>query len=125
MKNYFIFRLRNLLSHLKVKALTFCLVLEHILVWSSDLNKINSKTTDRSLYIKNSRSSLSEVFLGKDVLKICIKFTGEHTCQSAVSIKLLCNFIEIALRHGCSPVNLLYIFTTPFPKNTSEGLLPK
>ena len=25
------------------------------------------------------------------------------------------NFIEIALRHGCSPVNLLHIFRTSFP----------
>ena len=36
---------------------------------------------------------------------------------------LLCNFIEIALRHECSPVNLTHIFRTPFPKNTFEGLL--
>ena len=36
---------------------------------------------------------------------------------------MLCNFIEIALQHGCSPVNLLRISRTPFPKNTSEGLL--
>ena len=27
------------------------------------------------------------------------------------------------LRRGCSPVNLLQIFRTPFPKNTSGGLL--
>ena len=37
--------------------------------------------------------------------------------------KVLCNFIKIALRHGCSPVNLLHIFRTPFPKNTSGRLL--
>ena len=37
--------------------------------------------------------------------------------------KLLCNFIEVALRHGCSPVNVLHIFRTPFPKNTSGWLL--
>ena len=36
---------------------------------------------------------------------------------------LLCNFIEIALRHGCSPVNVLHIFRTPYLKSTSEGLL--
>ena len=30
------------------------------------------------------------------------------------------NFIEIVLRHGCSPVNLLDIFRTPFLKNTLE-----
>ena len=35
------------------------------------------------------------------------------------------NFIEISLRHGCSPVNLLHIFRTPFPKNTSGRLLLK
>ena len=29
------------------------------------------------------------------------------------------NFIEIALRHGCSPVNLPHIFSTPFSRNTS------
>ena len=39
------------------------------------------------------------------------------------SSPLLCNFIEIALLHGCSPVNLLHIFRTPFPKNISGGLL--
>ena len=27
------------------------------------------------------------------------------------------NFIEIALRHGSSPVNFLDIFKTPFSKN--------
>ena len=32
-------------------------------------------------------------------------------------------FIEIALRHGCSPVNLPHIFRTPFLKNTSGRLL--
>ena len=33
------------------------------------------------------------------------------------------NFIEIALRHGCSPVNLLYIFRPPCFKNISGWLL--
>ena len=55
-----------------------------------------------------------EVFLGKDVLKICSKITGEHPCQKVILIKLLCNFIETALLHGDSPVNLLHIFRTPF-----------
>ena len=36
--------------------------------------------------------------------------------------KVAFSFTEIALRHGCSPVNLLYIFITPFPKITSEQL---
>ena len=57
------------------------------------------------------RNSRPEVFLGKGVLEICSKFTGEHP--------LLCNFIEIALRHGYFLVNLLHIFRAPFPMSTS------
>ena len=33
------------------------------------------------------------------------------------------NFTEITLQCGCSPVNLLHIFTITFPKNTSARLL--
>ena len=40
-------------------------------------------------------------------------------------IALLCNFIEITLRHGCSPVNLLHIFSATFTKNTTRWLLLK
>ena len=71
------------------------------------------------------RSSPQKVSLGKDALKICSKFTVEHPYQSAISIKLLFNFIENTLQHGCSPVNLLHIFRTPFSKNTCEGMLLK
>ena len=51
------------------------------------------------------------MFLGKGVLKIYSKFTGEHHAN-----------IEIALHHWY-PVNLLHIFRRPIPKNTSRGLL--
>ena len=64
-----------------------------------------------------NRSSHPEVFLGKSVLRICGKFTGEYACWS--------NFIEITLRYGCSPVNLLRIFRISFFKNTSGWLLLK
>ena len=64
------------------------------------------------------------MFLGKGVLKICNLFTVEHLCRSVILIKLQSNFIEIALRHGCSHVNLLHIFRTPFPKNTSGWAAP-
>ena len=64
------------------------------------------------------------MFLEKGVLKTCSKYTGEHPCQDVISIKLQSNFIEITFRHGCFPVNLLHIFRTLFPKNTSGGLLP-
>ena len=64
-----------------------------------------------------------EVFLGKGVLKICNKFTGEHQFRSAISVKLQSNFIEIALWQVFSAVNLLYIFRKLFPKNTSGRLL--
>ena len=68
------------------------------------------------------KSKPPELFLWRSVLKKCSKFTGEQACQSVISIKLLCNFIEIALWHWCSPA-LLHIFRTLFNKNTSGGLL--
>ena len=73
------------------------------------------------------KSSRLEVFLEKGVLKICCKFTGEHPCQSAISMKLQSklesNLIEITFRHRCFPVNLLYIFRIPFLKTTFGRLL--
>ena len=63
------------------------------------------------------------MFLKKVVLKICSKFTGEHPYRSVISIKLQSNFIEITLRDGCCPVNLLRILRTPFLKITYERLL--
>ena len=32
------------------------------------------------------------------------------------------DFNNLTLRYGCSPVNLMYIFRTPFPKNPSGEL---
>ena len=63
------------------------------------------------------RSSCLEVSL-----TTCSKLTGEHPCRSVIIIKLQSNFIEITLRHWCSPVYLLHIFRTPFLKNTSGEL---
>ena len=48
---------------------------------------------------------------------------GEHPCRSMISIKLICNFIEITLWHGYCHVNLLYTFRTPFPTSTSGDLI--
>ena len=60
------------------------------------------------------------MFLGKGFLKICSKFTAEHPCRSVISITLLRNFIEIALRHGCSPVSLQHIFRHHFIRTPTE-----
>ena len=70
-------------------------------------------------------SCFPEVFLRKYFPQTCSKFTREHPYQSAISIKLLYNFIEIWLRHGCSPVNLVHIFRALFYKNPSGGLILK
>ena len=48
---------------------------------------VKSTTGKHPTKLGTFRSSPSEVFLEKGVLKICSKFTGEHTCRSAISIK--------------------------------------
>ena len=77
----------------------------------------------QNFLVPSCRSSHPEVVPKKGVLKICSKFTGEHPCRSVISIKMLRNLTEITLPHGCSSVNLLDIFRTPFHKNTSGRLL--
>ena len=52
------------------------------------------------LLIKNNRGSYPKVFLGKGVLKICSKFTGEHPCRSAISIKLQRPFVNLGIGIG-------------------------
>ena len=64
-----------------------------------------------------------EVFLGKDVLEICSKFTGEHPCRSVMSMIWKWTLLRHIYRHGCSPVNLLHIFRALFLEDTFGGLL--
>ena len=68
------------------------------------------------------RNSPAGGVLKRSCQKICSEFTEEHSCRSAISIKLQSDFTEIALRRGCYPANLLRIFRTPFPRNTSGWL---
>ena len=78
----------------------------------------------RTPFLQNtSRRLLPEMILGIGVLKIFSKFTGKHLCRGVISIKFLCYFIEITLRHRWSPANLLHIFRAPFLKNLFGGLL--
>ena len=72
-----------------------------------------SRQITTKIFVLVIRKQSFNLFLGKGVLKICSKFTGEQK---------IC-FATLLNRHGCSPVNLLHIFRTPFSKNTSGGLL--
>ena len=65
-----------------------------------------------------SRSSHSEVFSLKGVLKMYIKFTGEQSSRNVISIHKVA--LQITLRHGCSPITLRYTFGTTFSKSTYE-----
>ena len=69
------------------------------------------KQPSRGVLIKRCSENMQQIYI------------REHPCRSVISIKLKSKIIEITLRHGWSPVDLLYIFRTSFPKNTSGGLL--
>ena len=71
----------------------------------------------------NTEGALQRCFQEKVSSKYTASLNGEHPCQNVISIKLLCNFIEITYQHGCSPVHLLHIFRTPYTRNTSGWLL--
>ena len=83
---------------------------------------LRSKGFTNSMKIILSEVALRKCSQEKVVLKIYSKIYRRTPFPkwSVISIKLLCNVIEIALWHGCSPANLLHIFRLPFPKNTSD-----
>ena len=117
---------KSISTKLKISDIVKCITRTPAFVtFRGHKDNFRSNPTCRLINPSKNRSIHSDVFLRKGVRKIWSKFTGEHPCRSAISIKLLCNFIEIALRHGCSPVNLLHIFRIPFLKNTSWWLLLK
>ena len=126
------FRKLRIRSHLLKKSLVekllFCAVKRTNKSLTFQIEKGIFHTTFRqhvvtSIVFLMFKSSRAEVFWGKGVLRICSKLAGEHPSPSVISIKFQSNFIEITLRHGCSPINLLHIFRTSFPKNTSGWLL--
>ena len=102
--------------------LEFCNQIMNLVTWNRAYREQCCVNKICFFSLINPGGSHTKVFLRKSVLKICSKFT-EHPCRSVISIKLQRNFIEIALRHGRSLVNLLHIFRTPFPRNTSGWLL--
>ena len=73
------------------------------------------------------RTRPTEVFLKKSCpknMQQIYRRTPLPKCDfNKVALQLYCNFIEIALLHGYSPVNLLHIFRTTFLKDTSGRLL--
>ena len=93
--------------------------------WHKKYFQSEKYTSRRNVLVKivPRKCSRPVVFREKVVLEICSKFKGEHPCRSAISIKLLYNFIEITLRLGRSPENLQHIFQPLFPKNTPGWLL--
>ena len=101
---YLFLYIRKILNYLEVSPIIFTI---KNLVKSSKLFLLSPCCCMEET---KNKSSHPEVFLGKVVLKLCSKFTGEHPCQSAISVKLLCNFIEITLQHGRSPVNIESLF---------------
>ena len=65
------------------------------------------------------RNLESQEHPSRSVLKKRCSENMQQTCRRTPMPKC----IEIALRHGCSPVNLLHIFRTSFSKNISGRLL--
>ena len=68
------------------------------------------KQPSRDVLMKRCSENMQQIYRGTTMPK----------CDFS---KVACNFIEIALWHGCFPINLLHIFRTAFLKNISEGML--
>ena len=67
------------------------------------------------------RSNPPEVFPKKDAVQIRSKPTGEQLRRSAISLKPLCNFIEITPTRGCTPENPQHTRRIPLPRRAPLG----
>ena len=75
--------------------------------------------SSRAVFRKKFSENMQQIYrrtpmLNCDFSKVALQY---------LILLLHCNFMEITFRHEYSPVNLLHFFRTPFPKNTSGGLL--
>ena len=68
------------------------------------------------------RTSRPEVFFTKRCSENFHQFYRRTPIQSVILINLQSIFIEITLWHGCSSVNLLYLFRTLFLRIPLDGL---
>ena len=67
------------------------------------------------------------MIFGKRQKDTCVNGRGKNVMfdipYTEAAAQMFCTIFEIALRHGCSPVNLLRILRTPFLKRTTGQLL--
>ena len=82
------------------------------------------KQPPRGVPRKRCSKNIQQMYRRTPMPKCDFNKVAKHPCRSVISIKLQSKFFEITLRHGCFPANLLHIFKTSFPRNTSRRLLP-
>ena len=73
--------------------------------------KIKNIPTDRLWLFLLCYGNYTNFFLAKTDILFDVP---KYPCRSVISMKLLYYFIEIALQHECSLVNLLHNFRRPF-----------
>ena len=79
-----------------------CSTLDYWRFKSESLNFIDLKSIDLIELTLNNIMHDSEAAIQR-CSENMQQIYRKHPCRSAISIKLLCNFVEITLRHGCSP----------------------
>ena len=62
----------------------------HLLLYDTSISIYQSKKVHRFILdgVERFGSNSPELFLQKDVLRICSKFAGEQPCQSVISISI-------------------------------------
>ena len=93
----------------------FSTFVNHLFFWISNPELLNFADNNTTCVAKNAIEELiSTIELPTDWFNV-------NTDKFQAVVKS--NFIEITLRHRCSPVNLLHIFRRAFTENASGWLL--
>ena len=96
-----------------------------MLSWNKQINSICTKSVEKVVYFRNYvsfRSSRSEVFCKKDVLKNFAKLTGKHLCQSLFFNNVVglrsATLLKKRLSHRRFPVNFAKFLRATFLTTT-------
>ena len=97
-------------------------------VWAPKYLPVSLRTLRATLYIP--LLCLTTMYLAtlcwnwpKQPSRGVLRKRGSENMQQIYRRTPMPIWTEIAIRHGCSPINLLHILRTRFRKNTSKGIL--
>ena len=105
--------------NVNIQYINFCSKM--LKVYKITVNSSEAAMPLRGVFRKRCSENMQQIYRGIPMPKFDFNKVAKATLLKPHFA--FSNFIKISLRYGCSPINLLHIFRTPFPENITRRLL--